>query len=112
LEQVRLPDLEVIKRYSIAVRREHAPYDEVVAALRADLAQLTGARIVVREGSVASEPLEKPEPESRRAPARATSSRAAPSRGTSSRSTPAKTAARGRKPAAAAKRGTAAKRKR
>lgn len=37
MEQVRLPDLEVIRRYSIAVRREHAPVEEVLEALRADI---------------------------------------------------------------------------
>jgi len=37
VDQVRLPDLEVIRRYSIAVRREHAPVAEVLEALRADL---------------------------------------------------------------------------
>lgn len=37
MADVRLPDLEVIRRYSIAVRREHAPAEEVVEALRADL---------------------------------------------------------------------------
>jgi hypothetical protein len=37
VEQVRLPDLEVIRRYSIAVRREHAPVEEVLEALRADV---------------------------------------------------------------------------
>jgi hypothetical protein len=42
VDDVRLPDLEVIRRYSIAVRREHAPADEVIDALRADLEWLTG----------------------------------------------------------------------
>ena len=37
MDQVRLPDLEVIRRYSIAVRREHAPADEVLEALQADV---------------------------------------------------------------------------
>lgn len=37
MEQVRLPDLEVIRRYSIAVRREHAPVEEVLDALRTDM---------------------------------------------------------------------------
>jgi len=42
VDDVRLPDLEVIKRFSIAVRREHAPAEEVIAALRADLEKITG----------------------------------------------------------------------
>ena len=37
MDQVRLPDLEVIRRYSIAVRREHAPADEVLDALESDV---------------------------------------------------------------------------
>ncbi|HEV2685082.1 MAG TPA: hypothetical protein VGW79_00440 [Actinomycetota bacterium] len=37
MDQVRLPDLEVIRRYSIAVRREHAPADEVLEALQSDI---------------------------------------------------------------------------
>jgi len=37
VDQVRLPDLEVIRRYSIAVRREHAAADEVLEALQADV---------------------------------------------------------------------------
>lgn len=44
VDDVRLPDLEVIRRYSIAVKREHAPVAEVVAALRADLERLSGSR--------------------------------------------------------------------
>jgi hypothetical protein len=37
VDQIRLPDLEVIRKYSIAVRREHAPADEVLDALQADV---------------------------------------------------------------------------
>ncbi|MBI4729793.1 MAG: hypothetical protein HY775_09890 [Acidobacteria bacterium] len=37
MSEVRLPDLDVIRRYSIAVRQEHAPAEEVAEALRADL---------------------------------------------------------------------------
>lgn len=48
-DQVRLPDLEVIRRYSIAVRAEHAPLEEVVAALRADLERIEGARKPARQ---------------------------------------------------------------
>lgn len=44
VDDVRLPDLEVIRRYSIAVKREHAPAAEVIAALRADLERLSGSR--------------------------------------------------------------------
>ena len=59
MDDVRLPDLEVIKRFSIAVRREHAPAEEVIAALRADLAAITG-RGRERETVERQEPLERP----------------------------------------------------
>lgn len=40
---VRLVDLEVIKRYSLAVRAESAPAEEVLAALDASRAQVLAA---------------------------------------------------------------------
>lgn len=43
-DEIRLPDLEVIRRFSIAVRREHAPVEEVVEALRTDLERIQRAR--------------------------------------------------------------------
>lgn len=43
-DDVRLTDLEVIQRYSIAVRGETADRAELVEALRADLAFLDGGR--------------------------------------------------------------------
>jgi hypothetical protein len=43
-DDVRLTDLEVIQRYSIAVRGETATREELVEALRADLAFLEGSR--------------------------------------------------------------------
>jgi DNA-binding protein HU-beta len=44
-DEVQLPDLQVIQRYSLAVRGATAPVADVVAALQADLAWLTaGAR--------------------------------------------------------------------
>lgn len=43
-DDVRLTDLEVIQRYSIAVRGETADRAELVEALRADLAFLEGSR--------------------------------------------------------------------
>jgi hypothetical protein len=42
-EDVRLVDLEVIQRFSIAVRGESAPRAEVIEALRADLEWLGAA---------------------------------------------------------------------
>lgn len=41
-DDVHLPELEVIQRFSLAVRGATAPREAVVAALRADLARLTG----------------------------------------------------------------------
>jgi hypothetical protein len=37
VEDVRLPDLETIRRFSIAVRSEHAPAEQVLEALEMDL---------------------------------------------------------------------------
>ncbi|MFN2615247.1 MAG: hypothetical protein ABR552_10590 [Actinomycetota bacterium] len=54
MEDVRLPDLEVIRRYSIAVRREHAPADEVIEALRHDLERLVGRARPARAAAVPS----------------------------------------------------------
>ena len=41
-DPVPLTDLELVQRYSLAVRAATAPRDELVAALEADLAWLTG----------------------------------------------------------------------
>jgi hypothetical protein len=43
-DDVQLTDLEVIQRYSLAVRGASAPRAELVAALQADLAWLQGGR--------------------------------------------------------------------
>ncbi|MGH2794433.1 MAG: hypothetical protein ACRDKG_09010 [Actinomycetota bacterium] len=43
MEQVRLPELETIRRFSIAVRSEHAPVEQVIEALRMDLERVEGA---------------------------------------------------------------------
>src|SRR5687767_2650889 len=43
-DDVQLPDLEVIQRYSLAVRGATAPRGDVIAALQADLAWLSGGR--------------------------------------------------------------------
>jgi hypothetical protein len=43
-DDVQLPDLQVIQRYSLAVRGATAPRSDVVAALQADLAWLNGGR--------------------------------------------------------------------
>ena len=41
-DRIELTDLDVISRYSLAVRSATAPLDEVVAALRSDLTWLEG----------------------------------------------------------------------
>ncbi len=43
MDQVRLPDLETIRRFSIAVRSEHAPAEQVLEALQMDLERVKGA---------------------------------------------------------------------
>lgn len=43
MDQVRLPELETIRRFSIAVRSEHADAEQVLEALRMDLARVEGA---------------------------------------------------------------------
>ncbi|HEU0133143.1 MAG TPA: hypothetical protein VFQ85_19365 [Mycobacteriales bacterium] len=62
-DDVRLTDLEVIQRYSIAVRGETAARDELVAALRADLAWLEGGtRARAAKAAPAAAPPAKPAP--------------------------------------------------
>jgi hypothetical protein len=56
-DDVQLADLEVLQRYSLAVRTERAPRDELVAALEADLAWLVGGRgAAASAGSAAARP--------------------------------------------------------
>ena len=56
-DDVQLPDLQVIQRYSLAVRGATAPVADVVAALQADLAWLTGgSRRRTVESSAANSP--------------------------------------------------------
>lgn len=43
-DDVQLTDLEVIQRYSLAVRGASASRSEIIAALQADLDWLTGGR--------------------------------------------------------------------
>ena len=67
-DDVQLPDLEVISRYSLAVRAATAPREEVVAALRADLEWLTSgatpaaAAAPVRRAPVRRVPRKRAEP--------------------------------------------------
>ena len=43
MDEVRLPELETIRRFSIAVRSEHAPAEQVIEALEMDLERLRQA---------------------------------------------------------------------
>ena len=52
-DDVRLTDLEVIQRYSLAVRGEKADRAELVEALRADLTWLEGRRTAAAQRSAA-----------------------------------------------------------
>lgn len=45
-DDVALTDLEVVQRYSLAVRTGSAPREELIGVLEADLAWLTGGRRV------------------------------------------------------------------
>jgi hypothetical protein len=76
MDEVRLPDLEVIRRFSIAVRSEHAPVEEVVEALQTDLERIEKAlrRRAPRRTSPASS-----RASSRRSPSRKSPSRRKPS---------------------------------
>lgn len=70
-DDVQLTDLEVIQRYSLAVRGATASRDELVAALQADLDWLTGGRRPRSAAKAAAEPDEKPvKRAARKAPAK------------------------------------------
>ncbi len=64
-DDVQLPDLQVIQRYSLAVRGATAPRADVVAALEADLAWLTGT---ARRRAAAPAVTAAPAPVTRTAP--------------------------------------------
>jgi hypothetical protein len=68
MAEVRLVDLEVIKRYSLAIRQESAPAAEVLAALDASratvLAAMTARRTLPRPTAA------RPAPPSPRRPTR------------------------------------------
>jgi hypothetical protein len=72
-DDVQLTDLEVIQRYSLAVRGATASRDELVAALQADLDWLTGGRRPRTAARAAEEPADKPAKRTaRKAPAKRT----------------------------------------
>lgn len=53
-DRVELTELDVITRYSLAVRSATAPREELIAALRDDLAYLEGGRARRRTTSTAA----------------------------------------------------------
>jgi hypothetical protein len=80
-DAVPLTDLEVVQRYSLAVRAATAPRAELVAALESDLAWLTGSAPRRRTASVAAAPRRSAPSTARRAAAPAEPSAApAPAR--------------------------------
>lgn len=50
MSEMRLVDLDVIKRYSLAVRQEWAPAEEVLAVLEASREQVIAAMAGDRQG--------------------------------------------------------------
>ena len=72
-DDVQLTDLEVIQRYSLAVRGASAPRAELVAALQADLDWLSGRRGRSSAGSKsATASTGAGKPAAKRAPAKRT----------------------------------------
>ncbi len=93
---IALTDLEVIQQFSLAVRGATAPREDVIRALEADLAYLTGGSRRSARPAVAA------------APAKVTPPRTAPTKAAPTRSGPTKAAAA--KPAATGSVRAAAKR--
>lgn len=105
-DPVQLTDLDVITRYSIAVRKATADRDELIETLRADLTWLE--RGLRRTRLAPAEPVDdndeladviddepaEPEPEVRRTPIRRMPAKVTPSRGTKAKKSAAKPAAR------------------
>lgn len=95
MDEVRLPELELIQRYSIALRREYAPAEEVIEVLEADLAALKRATQPVRRPAKRS--TKRAGTSRKRATAkRATGKRGAGKRATGKRSTAKKRTRRAR----------------
>ena len=69
-DDVQLTDLEVIQRYSLAVRGATATRQELVAALRADLEWLTGGRRAAPAEDEAVAPKPAPKRVAKKAPAK------------------------------------------
>lgn len=69
-DDVQLTDLEVVQRYSLAIRAASAPREELVAALESDLAWLTGDAARHRRPVPAAEPAAATRRTARKAPAK------------------------------------------
>jgi hypothetical protein len=94
-DDVQLTDLEVIQRWSLAVRSASADRAEVVAALRADLAWVEGRRAAPRSAKADDDGAERavrrtaktPVPATRRAaPAKKSTAKKVAARKTTARS--------------------------
>lgn len=85
VDDVQLTDLEVIQRYSLAVRGATASREELVQALQADLAWLAGSSRRTRRAPAAP---------ARTAPVRKAPARQAPAAKTAARKATPKRAAR------------------
>ena len=72
-DDVQLTDLEVIQRYSLAVRGASASRSDVIAALQADLDWLKGGRRAAPAKTAAKAPAKAAaKPAAKRAPAKRT----------------------------------------
>jgi DNA end-binding protein Ku len=85
-DEVQLPDLQVIQRYSLAVRGATAPTADVIAALQSDLAWLTGSGRRRTTEPASSAPAKS-------TPAKSAAAKSAPAR-SAAKKTPAKKAAK------------------
>ena len=71
-DEVRLVDLEVIKRYSLAVRQETVPAAELLAVLDASRKAVVAAMKPAPKTKTAPKPKAAPKPTGRRATRKAT----------------------------------------
>ena len=90
-DRVELTDLEVIQRWSLAVRGASAERSEVIAALRADLAWVEGRRAPAGDGVSNGAPAPRRTTNQPRATA---TTRSTPPRSTAKKSTAKKAAAK------------------
>lgn len=74
-DDVQLTDLEVIQRYSLAVRGASASRAEVVAALQADLAWLQGGRRAPAKPAATEDARPAAKKAAKRAPAKRTAAK-------------------------------------